>query len=107
MDRRDFLRLTGAASAGAVLPGAISSAFAETTPAEDWKVFEVTTRVEVLKPHGVTRAWVPTPLAWDMAYQKGFGNQFHAEGGTSGMGLHPVGRSGNPREPSARRGQEE
>ena len=89
MDRREFLRLTGIASASTALPGTISSAFADTTPSEDWKVFEVTTRVEVLKPHGVTRAWVPTPLAWDMAYQKSFGNEFHAEGGKSGIVTDP------------------
>jgi len=85
MDRRDFLRLAGAASAASALPGTISSAFADTTPAENWKVYEVTTRVEVLKPTGLTRVWVPTPLAWDMPYQKSFGNDFHAEGGTSGI----------------------
>ncbi|HEX4780701.1 MAG TPA: transglutaminase domain-containing protein [Usitatibacter sp.] len=89
MDRRDFLRLAGAASAVSALPGAISSAFAETTPAENWKVFEVTTRVEVLKPTGLTRVWVPTPLASDMPYQKSFGNDFHAEGGTSGITQDP------------------
>ena len=73
------------ASAGAVLPGAISQAFAETPPSENWRIFEVTHRVEVAKPSGVTRAWVPTPLAWDTRYQKSLGNEYKAEGGTCGM----------------------
>src|SRR3974390_1773501 len=81
MDRRDFLRISGLASAGAVLPGAISQAFAETPPSENWRIFEVTHRIEVAKPSGVTRAWVPTPLAWDTRFQKTLGNEFKAEGG--------------------------
>jgi Transglutaminase-like superfamily/TAT (twin-arginine translocation) pathway signal sequence len=85
MDRRDFLRISGAASAGLVLPGAISQAFAESHAVEDWKIFEVTNRVEVAKPAGVTRVWLPTPLAWDTGFQKSLGNEFKAEGGTCGM----------------------
>src|SRR5947199_656470 len=90
MDRRDFLRLAGAASAASALPGAGSSAFAEAPPAENWRGYEVTTRGEVLKPAGLTRVWVPTPLAWDMPYQKSFGKEFHAEGGTSGITQDPA-----------------
>jgi hypothetical protein len=26
-----------------------------------WRTYEVTTRVEVVKPAGVTRAWLPVP----------------------------------------------
>ncbi|MGZ5082187.1 MAG: transglutaminase-like domain-containing protein [Usitatibacter sp.] len=93
MDRRDFIRITGLASASAVLPAAVPSAFAEASagavPAERWRVFEVTTRVEVQKPVGVTRVWLPTPLAQDTPYQKSLGNTFHAEGGTSGYVTDP------------------
>ena len=85
MDRREFLRISGAASAGMVLPAAVSSAFADVPPTENWKLYEVTTRVEVAKPVGVTRAWVPTPLAWDTRFQKGLGNKYSAEGGTCGI----------------------
>ena len=85
MDRRDFLRFSGLASAGMAFPGAITSAFADVAPGDNWKLFEVTTRVEILKPDGVTRVWLPTPLSWDTEYQKGLGNVFKAEGGTSGV----------------------
>src|SRR3954469_14260614 len=84
MDRRDFLRLTGAASATIMYPTLPPPAFAQGTEASAWKVYEVTTRIEVLKPSGVTRVWVPTPLTQDAPYEKSLGNSYEAEGGTSG-----------------------
>ena len=47
MHRRDFLRLAGLSTSGLVLPAAVSRAFAQ-SPADRWRTFEVTTRVEVL-----------------------------------------------------------
>ena len=80
MDRRDFLRVTGAGSATLALPGAIGNALANAT-GNPWRVYEVTTRVEVLKPAGVTRVWVPLPLLTDTDYQKSLGNTHEATGG--------------------------
>jgi hypothetical protein len=89
MDRRNFLRFTGFASAGTLLPSAILSAEAQypaaAPPGDKWRIFEVTTQVEVLKPVGVTRVWVPTPLTQDTAYHKTLDNSFNAEGGKSGI----------------------
>src|SRR6188768_1390991 len=87
MDRRDFLRTAGAASAGAALPGFSTSAFAAAAASaavgpDSWRVFEVTTQVEVLKPRGTTRVWLPTPLTQDSKYLKSLGNEWKAEGGT-------------------------
>ena len=68
MNRRDFIKTTSllpaaaAAAAVAVLPQFSLSAFAA---AAKWRVFEVTTKVEVLKPEGTTRAWLPLPLVAD------------------------------------------
>jgi len=66
MDRRDFLRLTGALTAGLALPRTASRASAEEpaapsgTPASGaepgWRTYEITTRVEVMQPAGVTPA---------------------------------------------------
>ncbi|HET6265900.1 MAG TPA: twin-arginine translocation signal domain-containing protein, partial [Usitatibacter sp.] len=81
MDRRDFLRLTGAASATLAVPAAVSQAFAQ-AKAEPWRSFEVITRVEVVKPAGTTRIWLPTPLTQDTPYQRAMGNQWSVEGGT-------------------------
>lgn len=80
MHRRDFLRLAGLSTSGLVLPAAVTNAFAQ-SPADRWRTFEVTTRVEVLQPAGRTRVWLPTPLTVDTPYQKSLGSTFRAEGG--------------------------
>jgi len=85
MQRRDFLRVSGLASASLALP----CTFAQSPAADRWRIFEVTTRVEVLKPAGVTRVWIPTPLTADTAYLKALGNAHQAEGGTSGFTTDP------------------
>jgi transglutaminase-like putative cysteine protease len=98
MDRRDFLRLSGAIAAGAALPGATSIARAEGPPASThgpgaapgWKTYETTTRVEVLKPAGVTRIWLPTPLTQDTAWHRSLGNSWRADGGTAAQWIDPT-----------------
>ncbi|HET9663617.1 MAG TPA: transglutaminase domain-containing protein [Burkholderiales bacterium] len=80
MDRRTFLKR------GAALPTAVSIAglprFAFANAGGDsWRVFEITTAVEVLKPAGATRIWLPVPLTSDTEYQKSLGNVWTAEGG--------------------------
>jgi len=90
MDRRDFLRLTGTASAGLALPGLVSNALAQAAaPSDKWRTFEVTTRVEILKPVGITRVWLPTPLSQDTAYQKGMGNTWSSDSGKVSFGTDP------------------
>lgn len=95
MDRRSFLKV-GATSplafaASSILPGAIGSALAQNNPA--WRIFEVTTRVEILKPVGTSRIWVPTPMTVDTSYQKNLGSQVVAEPGgiTSGQQMNDWG----------------
>jgi Transglutaminase-like superfamily len=79
MNRRHFLRVTGAAAATLALP---TRAWGRTEAADArWRVFEVTTRVELLHPKGVCRAWVPLPLAVDTDFQKSLGNSWDASGG--------------------------
>jgi transglutaminase-like putative cysteine protease len=46
-------------------------------------MFEVTTRVQVLKSSGSARVWVPAALVGETPYQKTFANTFDAEGGTA------------------------
>ncbi|MBZ5604773.1 MAG: transglutaminase domain-containing protein [Acidobacteriia bacterium] len=67
--RRDFLRLAGIATA----------AFAQDTP--QWRTFQVVTRVEVLKPSGTTRIWVPAALSRETPYQRTISDTFQCEGG--------------------------
>src|SRR6185437_16712224 len=87
MDRRDFIRLTGLASAGLVLPATRASAAGELSG--QWRMFEVTTRVEILEPAGVTRVWVPVPLLEERSFLKPLGNAFEAEGGSTRFALDP------------------
>jgi transglutaminase-like putative cysteine protease len=82
MNRRNFLQTTGAACAGLVISRSIP-AFADTPATAGWRTFEVTTRVEVLKPIGVTHIWLPAALIHDTPYQKTLSNKFSAEGGSA------------------------
>ena len=57
MDRRSFL-LSSSALAAVALPWRSASA-----AAAPWRTFEVVSRVEIVQPQGVSRAWVPLPFA--------------------------------------------
>src|SRR5437660_12266088 len=85
MNRRDFLRSTGAVSAALAFPlgKGKTRPFARTTAAGGWRTFDVTTHVAVLQPSGTTRIWVPAALVSDTPYQKTLANTFDAAGGTS------------------------
>ncbi len=84
MNRRDFIKTTTAlpaAAAVSAMPQLVSEALAAST--DKWRVFEVTTKVGVLKPAGVTRVWLPLPIAGDSDYQKNLGSTWSVEGGTA------------------------
>ena len=82
MQRREFLQHTGTICAGLALSKAVPL-FAETPLSGGWRTFEVTTRVEVLKPSGSTRIWLPAALIRQTPFQKTLANKFSAEGGTA------------------------
>src|SRR5215469_8555365 len=82
MNRRDFLCSVGAASAKFLLPEA-RCRLLEAAPSAPWRTFEVTTRVEILKPSGTTRVWLPGPLPAKTPFQRTLSNKLHAEGGTA------------------------
>ena len=69
MDRRDFLRRAGLASAAIALPQTRERLFAA-APAPRWRSFEITAHVEIPEARGTTRVWVPIPPARATAYQK-------------------------------------
>ena len=69
MDRRTFLRTTSAAAAASALPWREALA-----NSGDWRSYEVVTRVEVLKPRGVSHAWIPLPMGQDTDWHKSIGN---------------------------------
>ncbi len=70
MDRRLFLKSTSAAVAASALP--LSRAEA----APGWRMFEVTTRVDLTLPEGRSQVWLPLPLDTDTDWQKNFGNSW-------------------------------
>ena len=69
MERRVFLKSSAAMAAVSALP------WREALAAADWRTYEVTTRVEVLKPQGVSRVWLPVPTI-DTDWQKLIGNSW-------------------------------
>lgn len=80
MNRRDFMFTAGALPAAA----AVSMTAPVVQPAlaaGKWRVFEVTTRVNVLQPAGTTRVWLPLPLVTDTDYQKNLGSVWSVDGG--------------------------
>ena len=83
MNRRSFLRISGAAAASLALPIANTGRASAATPGAPWRTFEVTTHVELLQPKGISRAWLPLPLAVDTEFQKSLKNSWEAFGGTS------------------------
>jgi transglutaminase-like putative cysteine protease len=84
MKRRDFLRSAGVVSAGLAFPGA-ARLFAEDAAPDHWRTFEVITRVEILKPSGATRIWLPAPAIAATPFQKTIANTYKAEGGAATM----------------------
>jgi transglutaminase-like putative cysteine protease len=87
MHRRAFLKTSAALSGAAPVSGVATRAQAAADAG--WRTFEVTTRVEVLKPAGATRVWVPAPLAVETPYQKSLGNRYEAEGGGTALTADP------------------
>jgi transglutaminase-like putative cysteine protease len=82
MNRRDFLRSASIVSAGLAF-SETARLFAEQSLSSGWRTFEVTTHVEILKPVGVTRIWLPVPLTSKTPFQRTLANRFTAEGGAA------------------------
>jgi transglutaminase-like putative cysteine protease len=83
MNRRNFLQPTGAICAGLAVTKSIPLFADALQSGGNWRTFEVTTRVEVLKPSGATHIWLPSALIRDTPFQRTHANQFTAEGGTA------------------------
>jgi transglutaminase-like putative cysteine protease len=85
--RRRFLQTTASLAATAALPRgslaqtptplAIARSFAPKGGV--WRTFEVTTRVEILRPDGLTRVWLPVPAVTG-DYQRSEGSRFTSNG---------------------------
>ena len=74
MQRREFLWTSVAIAAGVMWPAGRSMAAFDPSPDDGWRVFDVTTRVEVLQPEGATRAWLPLPSVQEENWIRNMGN---------------------------------
>ena len=85
--RRRFLQTTAVTSATAVSAAWPSLNFAQTPAARShfapqsgaWRTFEATTRVDIPKPEGVTRVWLPVPSV-NSDYQRSLESSFTSNG---------------------------
>jgi len=82
MNRREFFVYTSGAVVGASL-SRVHPALAQVALPAGWRTFDVTTRVEVLKPSGTTRVWLPVALLGTTPFQRTLANDFEAEGGAA------------------------
>ena len=80
MNRRSFLRANGSICAGFALARAMPALANALSPSE-WHTFEVVTKVELLKPKGVSRIWLPAALMRATPYQRTLSNRFTADSG--------------------------
>jgi transglutaminase-like putative cysteine protease len=85
MQRRRFIQAGAAASVLGSLPLLADRALAQQLPFDPkprgWRTFEVTTRVEIQFPEGVSRVWLPLPSV-EGEYQKLVDNAWSGNGST-------------------------
>lgn len=83
MDRRSFLKTTAALSAAGMAPLGFAA-----DEKENWRTFEVTTRVELLEG-APARIWIPVPTV-NTDYQKVISTTFNAPSGQAQLVQDPV-----------------
>ena len=84
--RRQFIRKMAASSVAAAFPAINFAQSASAAPERQfnpqpggWRTFDVTTRVDLLKPQGATRVWLPVP-ALNTAWQQSLPSSFTSNG---------------------------
>ena len=82
MNRRNFLESAAIVTAGLAVAKK-GRVLALSSTSGGWRRFEVTTRVEVLRPSGTTRLWLPAPLINQTSFQNTLSNTFNCEGGSA------------------------
>jgi len=76
MDRRQFIKtasLTAVSLATPLAAFSATNAF-RPSPMNGWRVFEVTSRVELASPQGESRVWLPLPSVNESAWIRPMGN---------------------------------
>lgn len=80
MKRREFLKTSAAAAAAAALPWREAAA---STTTGDWRSYEITTRVTILKPRGTSHVWVPLPMTDETDWHRSIGNSWSGNAATT------------------------
>src|SRR5260370_18515898 len=76
MLRREFLRGGAGLAAAATLPRGARAELPFTPRADAWRKFEVTTRVEIVKPATKAQAWLPLPAVAEPGWTQPLGNEW-------------------------------
>ena len=82
MNRRHCLRSAGTMLASLVFPKP-RCLLSQKASGDDWRTFEIKTRVEILRPSGTTCVWLPTALLSSTPFQETLANEFSVAGGTA------------------------
>ncbi len=89
MNRRNFLQTTSVACSSLALSKSLP-AFTDARVTSRWRTFEVTCRVEVLNPNGMTHIWLPLALIRNTPYQQTLSNKLDAGNGTANLTTHKL-----------------
>ena len=79
MHRRSFLRLMAAAAPAASVGR--HALLAQLSSASAWRTYEITTSIQILKPSGRTRIWLPQPLTENTRLQRVLSSTTQCDGG--------------------------
>lgn len=79
MERRRFLKTSLALPVLATIPLSLREAIAA-AQADGWRTFETVTKVEIMNPSGVSRAWVPLPFTAKSDWHNPLGNKWTGNG---------------------------
>src|SRR5574340_1507602 len=89
MQRREFLWSSVALAAGTMWPAGRALAAFSPSPADGWRTFEVTHRVDVLEPEGTTRVWLPLPSVEEQDWIRNMGNLWQGNALTARVMRNP------------------
>ena len=109
LTRRDLLGAAAASAAASLLPvGAVAQERRFAPEPGAWRSFELTTRVELAKPAGAARVWLPMPSV-DSDYQQSLDNVWsgnaahHTRGVRQPLRREDAATPSSPKARSARR----
>jgi len=96
MDRRNFLKATGVLTSAALMGPRLANAAPMTapafnpSPANGWRLFEVTTRIDLAKATSATRVWVPLPSIDAADWIKTMGNNWKSNAAAVSIQQEPT-----------------